>query len=329
MHLSRCLPILPLLVTPAAAQVFASYDAGAAGNPTVAPDPTTQGWTLVDPSGGQVLLTDVSPDGATGLNAWQVDDQVTFNGGRAHYAKLCDAGELASIAADGFEYELEMRMLDGFSNDIFFEFATGTAGAAHRYLIMFAISGADVLANDALSGNSLVCAGGFDGNYHTFTIRRGPEASGLDAEFLFDGNVIGTLFRANSNGNAPNGGVHWGSGSSNATGTANVHRVSFKIPEIAIGSSYCSPAVSNSTGGPAVLAAFGNADQANGPFAVRLRASGVPPNEFGYFVGGMNQGFIPGPGGSQGNLCLSIPLARFIAACRAPAPPASWSSTST
>jgi hypothetical protein len=71
------------------------------------------------------------------------------------------------------------------------------------------------------------------------------------------------------------------------------------------------PAVVNSTGAFGVLGASGSLTASSNAFV--LTASALPPQQFGYFIGGRFQGFIPQPGGSQGNLCLSIPLARFIA----------------
>ena len=42
-----------------------------------------------------------------------------------------------------------------------------------------------------------------------------------------------------------------------------------------------------------------------------LTAFDLPPNEFGYFIVGQVQGFLPNPGGSQGNLCLGGAIGRF------------------
>ncbi|MEM8713353.1 MAG: hypothetical protein AAGG01_20595, partial [Planctomycetota bacterium] len=75
-----------------------------------------------------------------------------------------------------------------------------------------------------------------------------------------------------------------------------------------LGSTYC-PAVPNSTGGPALTAAFGS------PLAVdndlTLSASALPPQTFGYFITSRNQGLVVGPGGSFGNLCLDAPVGRY------------------
>jgi len=38
----------------------------------------------------------------------------------------------------------------------------------------------------------------------------------------------------------------------------------------------------------------------------------MPPNMFGYFIVSDTQGFAPFKGGSQGNLCLSGTIGRFV-----------------
>jgi hypothetical protein len=45
--------------------------------------------------------------------------------------------------------------------------------------------------------------------------------------------------------------------------------------------------------------------------SLALTASAMPINEFGYFICSQTQGFKPGPGGSQGNLCLGGKIGRF------------------
>jgi len=75
-----------------------------------------------------------------------------------------------------------------------------------------------------------------------------------------------------------------------------------------IGSSYCS-ANSNSTGGASVISATGSTDVALND--VTLACSSLPLNAFGYFVTSQTQAFIPGPGGSSGNLCISGNIGRY------------------
>jgi len=294
------------LSTLAAAQ-SAAYDAGTTGT---APGPTTQGWTLVDPSGGQVVMTALSPDPGTGRNAWQIDDQVTFNGGRAHYSRLFTTTELSALADGGWELSVTMRLLATNGVDAFFEFASGTTAASDRYLAFFEVAGNDVTANIFLAGISYVCVGGNDGNYHTYTFRKPAGSANVDAEFLFDGVVQGPLPRRASNANAPNGGVNWGSGSSGATCTMNVHRVAFGLlGPVSIGARYCTAAV-NSTGASALLGATGSAAAQQND--VTLRCTRMPQNAFSFFLTSATQGFVANPGGSQGNLCLSGGIGRYI-----------------
>lgn len=79
--------------------------------------------------------------------------------------------------------------------------------------------------------------------------------------------------------------------------------------DVAIGTNYCGPANSNSTGLPAALSAIGSesvvADN------VRLVATDMPANQFGYFLTSQTQGFVTPPG-SNGNLCLSGNIGRYV-----------------
>ncbi len=77
-----------------------------------------------------------------------------------------------------------------------------------------------------------------------------------------------------------------------------------------IGSSYCGPAVPNSSGQPGVIAAYGS--DVVGDNDVTLMASQLATNEFGYFLNSQTQGFVVGPGSSQGNLCLGGATGRHI-----------------
>jgi hypothetical protein len=78
-----------------------------------------------------------------------------------------------------------------------------------------------------------------------------------------------------------------------------------------VGSAYCGPAVANSTGVPATISGAGSALAADNNLAVT--AASLPPNQFGYFLAGQTQGFVVGPGGSQGNLCLAGNIGRYNA----------------
>ena len=82
------------------------------------------------------------------------------------------------------------------------------------------------------------------------------------------------------------------------------------LPETPLGQVHC-PGELNSTGEPGRLEAAGMLDaQANQLF---LLATDLPAGQFGFFFTSQVPGFVVGPGGSQGNLCLGGPLARFNA----------------
>jgi len=77
-----------------------------------------------------------------------------------------------------------------------------------------------------------------------------------------------------------------------------------------IGTNYCTPAVTNSTGAPAVIAGSGSAVVPLNNFV--LTSSGLPLNAAAYFLCSRTQGFVQNPGGSTGNLCLGNPIGRRV-----------------
>jgi FG-GAP repeat len=80
-------------------------------------------------------------------------------------------------------------------------------------------------------------------------------------------------------------------------------------PADLLGATYCSPAQLNSTGQSARIAASACSDLTSN--FLGLYASQMPAGEFGYFLTSATQGFVTGPGGSQGDLCLGGPIGRF------------------
>lgn len=76
-----------------------------------------------------------------------------------------------------------------------------------------------------------------------------------------------------------------------------------------LGSGYCVPAVPNSTGVPAALAARGTAVGATQDFV--LESGYLPPGAFAYPVMSQTTAIVPNPGGSAGTLCLGGQLGRF------------------
>lgn len=77
-----------------------------------------------------------------------------------------------------------------------------------------------------------------------------------------------------------------------------------------IGDIECSPAALNSTGQAATIAAFGSTSLAQNN--VRLSVDDLPAFSFGFFITSVDAGFVANPGGSQGNLCLSGEIGRYV-----------------
>ena len=287
----KALPIALLaLSAPTFAQTL-SYDAGLAGAPPIAPDPQTQGWGLVDPSAGMVIFGDVSPDGATGVNAWNIDDDVTFTGGRGHYAGFFTAEELDDVFALGWELSSTLRLIDTSGLDIFVEFATGTAGTDDRYLMFFTISGNDVIVSD-LAGNSFPCPNGNDGDFHDYALLKAPAA--VDAEFVYDGLSLGVWTAAGSSGSAPQGGVHWGSGSSAATAQAHFQHVEMR--PLSIGTNFCT-SQPNSSGSASLISAEGSLSIASNNIV--LSAGPMATGEPGIFYYGPDEISVPFGNGTR------------------------------
>ncbi|MEM6671562.1 MAG: hypothetical protein AAF726_01890 [Planctomycetota bacterium] len=76
-----------------------------------------------------------------------------------------------------------------------------------------------------------------------------------------------------------------------------------------IGTQYCA-ANPNSSGATGDIRAMGSVFAANND--VTLSASDLPFNSFGYFLASRTQGFTANPAGSQGNLCLSGNVGRYV-----------------
>ena len=75
-----------------------------------------------------------------------------------------------------------------------------------------------------------------------------------------------------------------------------------------IGVNYCA-ANANSTGVISLISAAGSTDVALND--VTLACDSLPLNAFGYFITSQAQGFVAGPGGSSGNLCLGSNIGRY------------------
>ncbi len=76
-----------------------------------------------------------------------------------------------------------------------------------------------------------------------------------------------------------------------------------------IGTSYCGPAVTGLSGWPARLLAFGSDSVADDDFLLRADHVGV---DYAVFLASNGRDFLPGAGGSMGNLCLDRSSLRHL-----------------
>jgi hypothetical protein len=81
-------------------------------------------------------------------------------------------------------------------------------------------------------------------------------------------------------------------------------------PGAKVGTSYCGPAVVNSSGNSAVISAHGSASVAAND--LELFAVGLPVGSFAFFIASMTQDLVPMAGGGQGTLCLGGSIGRGV-----------------
>ncbi|MCP3919304.1 MAG: hypothetical protein GY711_27510 [bacterium] len=300
--------LTPLLAHLGLAQgVF--YDAGDAGDPPVAPSPVTAGWT--ETVTGATTVQDVSPDPAWGINAWQITDP---GNGHASYSV-----DWLSHAHRGIEITFSMRML---ASTVVLEVDTGELIFDSYFEIEFTTQGVDVVVDSHPYGNSdpIVCPGGADGGYHEYTFR----GFRYVLDFGYDGAPLGCVDETG-----------WGlvcyfcplvSIGTRDTGPGRTRFHTLEAHTIGygpLGTSYCGPAVPNSSGSPATIEAFGWIRVSDNDFA--LTAEDLPPNQFGYFLASQTQAFVAMPGGSEGNLCVGGTIGRFNAQVASSGPDGSLS----
>ena len=84
-----------------------------------------------------------------------------------------------------------------------------------------------------------------------------------------------------------------------------------------LGESYCTTQA-HSGGVTGKMSASGSSFAMNSSF--RLVAEDLPPNQNGYFITSMTQGFVSMAGGSQGNLCILGTILRFNAQIQSSGP---------
>ncbi len=128
----------------------------------------------------------------------------------------------------------------------------------------------------------------------------------LDVQNWLDGTAPDHGWMIKDDAESPGDARRWGSRESAATERPMLV-IDFDPPMI--GTNYCGPAVVNVGGAPAEMAAVGSTTAAAN--SLMLIATSLPINTAGFFIASETQGFVVGPGGSAGNLCLGGSIGRF------------------
>ncbi|MCP5091695.1 MAG: tandem-95 repeat protein, partial [Gammaproteobacteria bacterium] len=214
-------------------RVVASYDAGTSGS---AVDPTSVAggsWVFEDTedanaSTGNLQSSGVSPDGATGLNSWNLSDASDTLGENLWYSTTLSGADTALADANGWSLSADIRMVDDFGDTrtTFIRYGDGTT----RFLAYFDLDSNDDLTVELIdNGGNQVITLTNDGNgsadYHHFEIVYDPVTA--TAMFLSDG------VRVDAGGwsgeASANTGVRWGMGSGGGQGSANYHSIEMKV----------------------------------------------------------------------------------------------------
>ena len=82
-------------------------------------------------------------------------------------------------------------------------------------------------------------------------------------------------------------------------------------PNVTIGVQFCGPAAPHSASPEGGLMALSGTNQRQFA-ALELRATNLPLQSFGFFIASDRDGFVATPGGSDGNLCLTGSIGRFV-----------------
>lgn len=211
-----------------AVEIAAEYNAGIAGNPAIAANPTTQGWTVVNPTTDVANFASaaISPDGASGLNAWRMLDNSTAGSQFLYWVKSLTAAQLTNAMANGWRLVNHMRLADpvalnGGANSVYMYFANN---AGKRWIIFFDLNASGQIVATLQGGSTVTLTGVDPTSYHTHEIVY--DAASQQAEYLVDGvskssSWTGTTGTAN--------GVRWGTESSGGRGDGYYNRVAFVI----------------------------------------------------------------------------------------------------
>lgn len=214
--------------------VIIEYNAGTAGNPATAPDPTTSeggGWTLYNTADVNFAWGGVSPDGDTGYNAWRIRDNSTVASKFLYYYYNLSAEILTNILNYGCRLGIYLRVQDPVAgntggNSVYINFG-GLNG--RRYNAFFDINVNNDLVVTLPGGPTLTVTSSGVGstNYHLHEFIYDPVTK--TASYKYDNTVLASNWTGQSA--TANNTVEWGTQSSGGRGEGFFNRVLFEVNE--------------------------------------------------------------------------------------------------
>lgn len=276
--------------TLASAQM-AVYDAGTVTNPSIASDPQSQGWGILNLGSTQKGL--IAGNGPGALNSWKMAGTAGCSSGSLSYWQPI-------VPYFSYEFSMEAHIVaSGSTGGAFMSMNTGTTSSDDGWSLRFRTVGNDVVVSQqGWNGTyTFTCPDGALG-FHRYAIRRTSSLPLFTAEFVYDGVVLGTMESF-----IPSFSIQeeCSFGISNCSTEIRVHQVDLLDANGISVMSPCSGLTPNSTGMVGHLAAFGSVDVAGPGFT--LLADLLPPNSTGFFLVSFGTGSLALPG-SQGHLCL-------------------------
>ncbi len=212
------------------------YRAGTAGNPAQAPSPAATnggGWSYVQVGTSPlVYATTVSPDGVTGLNAWNITDNnnTTTASYSINYRCFFPQPTRDFSRANGWCYHMKSRFVPGFPGAKAIYFAYGDV-SDKRWLLWYNLTGADYdLATywDADNVNNFLTTGGIGASdYHTHDLVYDPDTQNVN--YYFDGSLIYLNWTGSYYSTSAMNGPDFGAANQLGKGSMNYNTVEFRV----------------------------------------------------------------------------------------------------
>jgi autotransporter-associated beta strand protein len=228
-----CLFTIGFSVTSRASLVVLEFNAGFAGNPTVALSPALSGWTQGLPSNdtNNFASEPVSPDGSTGYNAWRMRDNSTAASQFITWTHSVASSNHTAASAQGWTLAARLRVLDPVPGN------TGTrtvvciyGNGAKRWGWFFDVDTNGVLVASFVDGGTTIPLPQLDpAAHHEHQLIYNPASS--VADYFINGELIYSGYAGAANSF---NGVQWGTGSTSGRGEGLWNQIAFVVNDAAI-----------------------------------------------------------------------------------------------